>query len=263
MKRILTLTVIFLAVIGLSQIAFAGPEHLEAKSMAQPVLEQTCNWTGWYIGGHFGYSGGNTSWAAADDLTELQNQQDFGDIFGGLQIGYNRQIGDWFLVGMELTGSYSGVDESRSFVRDSGEEVDTYNTRQDWSGTAALRAGFLSMNNKMLFYGKFGAAITSWNYSFLHDETNENGRQIPEFDRWNESEIRVNPMIGLGIEYSFACHWSAKIEYQHIFFKDEGQDLLGTLFEDSTAFSESNEPGFGYRIKDSLDSVQMGINYHF
>ncbi len=257
MKRFIALTVVLTAVIGLT-IAFAGPEPYTSKEVA-PVQPE-CDWTGWYVGGHIGYIGGNTWWLPSDDLTETETQQDIGGILGGLQLGYNRQINNWFVLGFELTGSYSGIDDSTTFHPDEGNgEVNTDSTQMDWTGTIALRAGFTGMNNKMLFYGKFGAAITHWSYDYLHDETFEecSSECRGEFDRWNEDQVQISPMIGLGMEYMFNCHWSAKVEYNHIFMRH--QTIVGTLVEDF----ESDDQNFGFQFDNTLDSVQFGVNFHF
>lgn len=263
MKRIFALTVILTGAFGLS-LSFAGPERYDTSKVVQ--LPE-CDWTGWYIGGHGGYGGGDAGWRDSEDLDELGEQQNPEGGFAGIQIGYNHQINDWFVLGWEVSGSWSGIEDTRTTPRDFNssindfEETDKSRTENEWQATAALKAGFLGMNKKMLFYGKVGAALNSWHYSFLHDETRENGQHIPEFDRWSQDRVEVDPMFGLGMEYKFNCHWSAKLEYQHIFISD--RDVTGTLHEDSTAFPESDENDFGYRIKKHLDTIQAGVNYHF
>ena len=258
MKKLLALTVILTAVCGLTQISLAGPEKYSGKEVA-PVVQPECDWTGFYIGIHGGWRGGDANWYDAGDtsssgLQELVNEDNTSEFFGGGQVGYNRQINSWFVIGGELTGSYGGgFDATKSWV-EPGNEVHRYKTESDWSGTFALRLGVTSMNNKLLLFVKGGGAVTHWNYDYVNDETMSAGRR--ELDRWSQEETQVSPMAGVGAEYMFNCHWSAKIEYNRIFLRDHTKK--GTLVED---FEENDTETF--RLDRDQDSVQFGVNYRF
>ena len=256
MKRFIALTVVLTAAIGLS-IAFAGTEHYASKEVA-PVVQPECDWTGWYVGGHVGYGWGQSDWTEkTDGSDDFQTSSNPDGILGGLQLGYNRQINNWFVLGFEVSGSYSGM-EDKPRITDLSEsfgEVHTFKTENDWIGTIAMRAGFTGMNNHALFYGKAGAAVTHWNYKYVNDESAQN--KGPEFDRWSTDEIRTVPMVGVGMEYMFNCHWSAKLEYQHLFISD--RTLRSTLVEDF----ESDETNEAFNLDLAHDTVQFGVNYHF
>src|SRR4051794_34562161 len=100
MKRlILSLTMMVAMAIGI-QSTFAGPERLdtkESKAVVQPAPPPECHWTGFYIGIHGGYV-----WADDASLVELDetdppfefNRDGF---IGGGQLGYNFQLGSWFV----------------------------------------------------------------------------------------------------------------------------------------------------------------------
>ncbi|HEX4638158.1 MAG TPA: outer membrane beta-barrel protein [Chthoniobacterales bacterium] len=258
MKRFIALTFIVLALVGLTQIGSAGPERMSSKEIA-PVPTPECDWTGWYIGVHFGGGNAKTDWQPLDDLqNEVVATQDVPFIFGGLQVGYNRQVNNWLVVGWELTASGGGLDDTKSMLVDSGEELDHYKSESHFMATRAGRIGFTSMNNHALFYVRGGMAATQWEFDFLHDE---NPGLIfggsAEFDHWNESGWTVDPVLGIGIEYMFNCHWSMKMEYNHIFITDFS--VQGTLHEDF----ESPEGDHGYQYQIKHDTVQLGVNYHF
>lgn len=270
MKKLFALTVVLLAAFGFTQVSFAGPERYASKEV-QPMVPPECNWTGWYIGGHVGYGWGANTWEDTTDENpgEIRIHQTLDGVFGGVQLGYNRQVNDWLVLGMEVSGAYSGIDDKtvRQDQDNSDIEPDTFKTHNDWNGTVAVRAGFTGMNNHALFYGKVGAAITHWNYSLVHDETFESGKAAtngvgtnalgqPEFDRFSGDAVRTVPMFGLGMEYMFNCHWSAKIEYQHLFLGKE--DITGTWVED---FEDDEFIAFKHDLNE--DSVQVGFNYHF
>jgi outer membrane immunogenic protein len=262
MKRLFALTVVLSGLIGLTQIAFAGPERLEAKEMKQIApAPPPCDWTGFYIGIHGGWRGGENEWNEREDTSrDLQLRETINGGFGGLEIGYNRQFGQWFVLGFELTGAYGSPDEDTSYeVFNGGGRFETkhFHTQNDWSGTFALRAGFTTLNNKLLIFGKFGGAVTHWNYDYVNDETFDNSIGRPEFDRWSEEETRISPLVGAGFEYAFNCHWSAKVEWNHIFLG--AQTVTGVLHEDF----EPNDPNHGYSIDLTQDSAFVGLNYKF
>jgi opacity protein-like surface antigen len=261
MKRFIALTVVLMAVTGLT-ICFAGTERYSSKDKeVAPVIQPECDWTGFYIGGNFGYRGGEVIWWDQSDapegnfnLGEAVERNHQSDIIGGVQVGYNHQMNSWFVIGVELTGSYSGgLDDTHSFV-EPGNETKHFKTQSDWSGTFALRLGVTAMNNKLLAYGKVGGAVTHWNYEYINDETGTSGRI--EIDRYKKEETRISPMVGAGLEYSINCHWSAKVEWNHIFLGRETN--TGTLVEDF----ETNED---FRVENQMnwDSFTGGINYKF
>jgi len=63
------------------------------------------DWSGFYVGGHVGYSRGNAQVTLADpDLTNFSHA--FGSLTGGLQGGYNYVLSSRFLLGIEADMSF-------------------------------------------------------------------------------------------------------------------------------------------------------------
>src|SRR5260370_11335094 len=63
------------------------------------------DWTGFYVGGHVGYSRGNARVTLADpDPTHFGHS--FGSLTGGLQGGYNYVLPSRFLLGIEADASF-------------------------------------------------------------------------------------------------------------------------------------------------------------
>src|SRR5215475_5016903 len=84
---------------------------------APPLL--AFDWTGFYVGGHFGYAWGNSNWSedtigapgssASGSFGLFQPFDAFsntGSFFEGLQVGYNRMLTDRFVVGAEADVSF-------------------------------------------------------------------------------------------------------------------------------------------------------------
>src|SRR6202022_4658987 len=88
--------------------AFRG---IVAEGSAVPTAP---DWTGFYLGGHFGYAAGTSNWVATqggasaptlNGSLDLFNSYDAfkgtGSFFAGLQAGYNHLLPSHFLIGIE------------------------------------------------------------------------------------------------------------------------------------------------------------------
>ena len=248
-KRYFTLTVVFFALIGFSQITFAGPERLESKEMAAAPAPPPCNWTGLYIGIHGGFGGGDFTWKDTDfgELNpEILMHQGQSGFLGGGQLGYNFQLGSFFVFGAEGEFEYSDIGGQQT--KSDGDETDHYDVQNNWTGTVALRAGFTSLNNHLLTYVKGGVAFSHWEYDWKHDE----GSNV---DTFNTDETRTAPLLAFGWEYAFTCHWTAKLEYRHLF--------LETRAVSDIRIDDGNREPESYDFELHHDSVQLGVNYKF
>ena len=226
-----------------------GPAQLEAKdykSAPQPVVEQPCNWTGFYVGIHGGYGWGDLSMEERDDTDPAFRHEQQG-FFGGGQVGYNLQLGSMFVIGVEGEFAGSDIGERTVFRIPDTQTIDTatIDTNVDWMGTVAGRVGLSFWHNRLLAYGKGGAAFTHFNYEFI--DGNNGG--TPETFR--DDEDRTVGLIGGGLEYALTCHWSVKFEYKHYFFDSD----------DFTVAATGGSKTFD--VKTDLDSVQLGVNFKF
>jgi outer membrane immunogenic protein len=253
MKRFIALTFVVLVSIGLLRIAFAGPERLSGKEMKEVApAPPPCDWTGFYGGLHVGFGGGDVFWRDDDfgDNEILTHAVPIG-VFGGAQLGYNRQINSWLVLGIEGEFEASDVSKLDQTVvsSQSSDEINKFDTRNNWNGTIGLRLGVTSFDNRLLAYVKGGAAFERWEYDWIHTELPAHN------DKFGTSEWRTAPMVGFGLEYAFNCRWSTNIEYKHLFLGSK--ELTDTRIDDGSPEEES------FRYDLHQDSVQVGINYKF
>ena len=251
MRKTLTLTIVAAAILALPQIAFSGPERYSGKDKEVAVVPPApCTWTGFYIGGQVGFGGGDFTWKDTDfgetNPEILTHEVPIGVILGG-QLGYNRQFGQWLVLGVEGEFAYSDISDNQ--VKADGDETDTYHVRNNWMGSIAMRVGFTSMNNRLLTYAKGGAMFERWEYDWTHQEGTNPG------DSYGTQEWRSAPFVGFGLEYAINCHWSAKVEYKHPF--------LGTRTLNDTRFDHPNFEPESYDHELHQDSVGFGLNYKF
>ena len=246
MKHLLLSTGVAIVLIA-SPSLFAGPEPLggkDSKAVVQPVVEKECTWTGFYIGGHGGYAwGGGTTFR---ELGQTDPGYDFDrdGFLGGGQVGFNLQLGRFFVIGIEGTfsaGDFS--DKTRNDIAESDGRLDS-----NWMATAAARVGISFCQNHLLAYLKGGAAFTD--YDFDTREIGDNGR-------FHADDSEVMGLIGFGLEYAFNCHWSVRVEYNHLFASDNN-DVTGVETDPPDRFDTT------FRVRrDDWNLVTAGLNFKF
>lgn len=188
---------------------------------APPPPVPVFSWTGFYIGAHGGYGFGETS-------PKLQGG------FGGGQIGYNYQVNNFLVLGIEGDGAGGQISASET-------TPDGVTAKFSDRALASVRARLgLAFGNALLYgTGGGGWADTSLSASAL-------GMTISN-DHWLSGWT-----AGGGVEYAFAPQWSAKLEYLR--YGLTGQTFTLTSGNQSVS---GNVPNF------NIDTVKAGINYRF
>jgi outer membrane immunogenic protein len=165
------------------------------------------SWAGPYLGGNLGYA-----WGTVDN-----NPTKPSGLVAGVQAGYNFRTGPWVL-GVEGDIQATGADDTFA----------PWKFSNPWFGTVRGRAGYALDN--ILLYATAGLA-----YGELRGQT----------FGFSESHTSAGLTAGLGVEFGFAPHWSAKLEYLYVDLSDSPYTITGV----------SN----GYRF----GVARAGVNYHF
>ena len=104
------------------------------------------DWSGFYVGGHVGYSRGNARVNLADDdVTNFSHR--FGSLIGGLQGGYNYVLPSRLLLGIEADASFP------NFL--AGDDLAWFRTTRDTD--TAEKIDFMSTVR-----GRLGYAFDHW-----------------------------------------------------------------------------------------------------
>jgi outer membrane immunogenic protein len=245
MRRILTT-----AAAVLTTIASAAAADLPFKAPApMPVF----SWSGFYIGAHVG-----AGWAQREfDYNDLTAGAPFlwdssipgsGPLVGG-QIGVNWQAG-WAVFGLEADGSWAslkgaGICNSTIFFLNCSAET---------KGIATF-AGRLGVDfDRTLVFLKGGGA-------YIHETSTISNVALPPLATAFSTSLDNNRwgwMIGMGLEYAFAPHWSVKLEYD---FMDFGSNrvnfpVAGAAFIPAATFTN-------WDLVDRIQTMTVGINYRF
>lgn len=231
----------------------------------------TFNWTGFYGGVDGGYIFGKTSnqfsllspplaTFVPDAIAQVeaagsQTANFRGGIFG-VEVGYDSQIGDSFVVGASASAEYRHFDDSVHFAgnlpADAGGFPETLDQtlKSDWAGAAKLRVGFIPMD-RMLVYVTGGLGVARMQYSSVFkDSVNEN-------ESASVTAFSPGGVVGAGIEYAFAQNWSVKAEYDYARYaavKATGQAILTNGTIATVAHSSGTLDTNTFRI---------GLNYLF
>ena len=240
-----------LAVLSFSslQAGFAADMPLKAPSLPPPAY----SWTGFYVGVNggdgWGTSSSNSNFSLAGTSFNLPiASQGISGWLGGFQAGYNWQT-SVVVFGIEGDFDFADIEGNTACL-----VVFNCNTKQDWVADFTGRLGVAPMD-KLLMYVKGGVAWADEKYSFGNSITT--GGTTFALNS-SASDTRVGAIMGMGIEYAFLPHWSAKIEYNFI---DFGTDTVA--FPLTTTPAIAGLPTIQTQIKDTESLMKAGLNYRF
>ena len=173
-----------------------------------PIFKSVYSWTGFYLGGHVGYGGGSFG----PDANPLPLQGAFfphsvTGMIGGYQAGYNRQLANHVVLGVEADVSFGSPLDAPRLV------AAPFNTTFDYIATARGRAGYAV--GTWMPYVTGGIA---WGQTQVN--LNDVGTVVPP-----KRELPVGWTAGLGVEVAVGGNWSAKAEYDFIDLARQSYDL--------------------------------------
>lgn len=176
-----------------SVLAADMPVLRESTVIPVPVF----SWSGFYIGVHGGWGFGDVDFIKT--AFDLDNHTMDGGLFGG-HIGYNWQMGYSWLIGVEASGTWSGVKKT-FFGPFNIFPNDRWTTEVKWLATVTPRIGF-TVNNWM-WYLKGGVAFAEIDHHLDSDIG------PVSFDT---SGTKVGWTVGFGGELLLASNWIFGVE---------------------------------------------------
>ena len=198
------------ALIAAGWTASAQAADLSYGSPAPYTVYQPLNmysWAGPYLGANLGYG-----WGSVDN-----NPTQPSGLVGGAQAGYNWQSGA-MVFGLEGDLQASAADDTFA----------PWKFSNPWFGTVRGRVGYAFGN--VLLYGTGGLAF---------------GELRGETFGLSESHTNAGWTVGVGAEFGFAPHWTAKVEYLFVDLSDSRFTITGA------------QNGYDFGL------VRVGVNYHF
>jgi outer membrane immunogenic protein len=281
MKR----TILFAALI-LGTAAPAVAADIPVKARPAPVIVDTWNWNGFYLGVNGGYSWGRSRTTVdyfnvpagtpivppAGSITSGTFNLN-GGIAGG-QVGYN-WAGNGWLWGFEADLQWSGEKGSATFsCAPAGAFVPgvcnpnltfllpgaiagttlTLEQQIQWFGTLRARAGWL-VTPSVLLYATGGLAYGSIKSSGTLSSLNN--FSLPVAAVFSNTKTNAGWTVGGGIEGHLGGNWTGKLEYLYM--------DLGTITNQVTLVTFPPATGIGANVSSRITDhvLRAGINYHF
>jgi high affinity Mn2+ porin len=201
----------------------------------QPPGERRSNWTGTYVGGHFGYGWGDVGsgtnpWPAESAFLPSSVT----GVIGGFQAGNNfYQSHDGLVLGVEADAIFIAPSNADQTPRT------PFATTFDYLATGRLRAGYA--------YGAFLPYVAG---GFAMGRTRVDSLDAGGEITAKKAAIHTGWTIGAGVETALAGPWTAKAEYTYV-------DLGARTYQLATMTAP------GPRVDPNLHIVKLGLNYHF
>ncbi|WP_197433689.1 MULTISPECIES: carbohydrate porin [unclassified Bradyrhizobium] len=218
--------------LGLGMLVLPGASFAADLPLKAPALKAVYDWTGLYIGAHAGYSRGSSSFVLSDPAATVGSGQ-FSGMIGGVQASYNYRLASGLLFGVEGDLSFPNYITSNSIVSFLATPRAAATQQWDYSASVRGRVGYAS--GLWLFYATGGLAWMG--ERFFSTPAAGDGEKI--------LHTRLGWIAGAGVEYGFAPHWSARLEYLYSRFEN-----ASVTFPSATHYTSSLD----------LQSVRVGLN---
>ncbi len=200
------------------------------------------DWTGFYVGAHAGAAMARYRASGAgffDGDTMVKDLKDTAFI-GGLTFGYNRQLMNNMVVGLESDIGFMGV----------SKRVEGLPTFDDTDNFARLKQGFyMDVTGRLgfsyasfLFYGKGGLVLSR----IRLEAADLDGTSIDAGDYTSVKKTRAGYTVGGGVEYAITDAMSIKAEYRYM---------------DFGRISSTNGDGNNIRHRVKDHAITVGVNY--
>lgn len=204
----------------------ASAADMQLKALPAPMPMPVDTWSGFYLGANVGYSAGRVHYTNSNSFIAGGNAgttdssssiRSVNGIIGGGQIGWNWQVGQTWLWGIET--DFQGSDQKGSNAATNQTitagvlqtAVQQSDLKLDWFGTARVRTGFI-MGNTVL-YGTGGLAYGRMEVSESTSRTPGVVGSAAFAGAGSTTSTRTGFAVGAGTETKLVGNWSAKLEY--------------------------------------------------
>ncbi|MDB5619718.1 carbohydrate porin [Tardiphaga sp.] len=221
-----------LAGLALGALTWNGAAVAADLRLKAPRAQPAYDWSGFYLGGHFGYGGGTfgpgTNALPAQGVVLPPTPT---GLIGGYQIGYNWQLANRLVLGVEADASFiSPVDQAKLTPA-------AFDTTLNYFATARGRIGYAF--GALMPYATGGMA---WGRSKL-TLNDADGAAIS-----SASRDHLGWTAGAGVEFAVGGNWTAKVEYAYLDLMRQGYDLAG-----------SGLPNVA--VDPTIHTLKVGLNY--
>lgn len=249
MKHILAITTAVAMLAGTSAFAADAIVYNEPAPVAPDAI---FSWTGGYIGVHGGYAWGKTH----DKNNPAAVKKDIEGGLAGVQAGYNWQLDNNLVLGVEGDVSFGSVNDK---WRDDNQYSGYYTEDKVTAlGTLRARLGYAAGN--FMPYVTGGLAIGKTKHTLGCDGDlartpggSCNSDRTREFHT-SKSDTSTGYVVGFGGEYAFTNNWTFKAEY---LYTDLGKNKVTLIDPHFPATINAR------KFDTNFSTVRVGVNYKF
>ncbi|MFT4118750.1 carbohydrate porin [Bradyrhizobium sp.] len=223
--------------LGLGMLTLPGAGVAADLPLKATAARSVYDWTGFYVGGHFGYGGGSFG-----PGTNPQPEQgvvlphSVTGLTGGYQLGYNRQLANRVVLGVEADSTFTSPVDGPAIARAPAP----YHSTLDYVGTVRGRIGYA--------FDRFLPYVTG-GFAWGHTRININDADGVT-DLFPVGHYQAGWTAGLGLEFAVSGNWSAKAEYDYVALSSHTYDL-GSFGLPSV------------NVDPRTHLFKLGLNYHF
>ena len=192
------------------------------------------DWTGFYFGGHVGYTRGNAQVTLADPMP-IDFTSSFGSLTGGVQLGYNYLLPSRLLLGVEADVSFLNALAANDVAWSRLTAAADIAEKVDYMATLRARLGYAFP--RWMIYVTGGPALSLGRYLANPGVTDNVDKLL---------HLHVGWAVGVGAEAAIARSWTARIEY---LYRDFGR--ADVLFPSGTSAASAFD----------AHSFRVGLNY--
>ena len=235
-----------------------GPNVVPVKARDRPPHY---DWTGFYIGGHFGYAAGYSKWSGTEPdaaMPSLVGSLDFfkafdgfkgtGSYFSGFQAGYSYMFPSRLVLGVEADVTFPNSIGGTQTISSASIGQASYAEMTQFSGTVRGRIGYAAGHWLVYATGGIGWSYNQFTRTQLVD-TPAGGTAEPGTVESLFMVPRVGWTSGSGVEVALPSNWTARLEYLYTDFGARSVSFpLGAQRFDSNLATQSIRLGFNYRI---------------
>lgn len=224
--------------------AAQAADVVAAQEPAPVVAAPAFSWTGFYAGGQIGGSWSDTDvkgHSAVIDYTKSFSPDPSGFI-GGLYAGYNFDIGNNVVLGIETDWVWGDMDENDKFTYNKVGDVVSSKLKEKWAGATRARVGYAMDRWMPYLAGGVAYSKVDSNYRLKSSK----GDVYPTYSA-NGSDTLTGWTIGAGVDYAMTDHLILRAEYRYTDFGDED-------------YSKNNVK---YNVDYKTNDFRVGVAYKF
>ncbi|AAL52188.1 MULTISPECIES: outer membrane protein [Brucella] len=222
-------------------VAATGAKAADAVIEQEPapvVVAPTFTWNGAYLGGQIGYGWGRST--LSDEDTSIRVKPD--GFLGGLYAGYNFDMGNNFVLGVDGDITYNDLDASHSDTDPDLDLTTGVDSKLRWSGAVRARMG-VAMDRWMPYIAGGVAFGNVKNSVSLTDGIESIGV--------SQSKTMTGWAAGAGVDYAATDNVIVRLEYR---YTDYGHKDFSVVDGDLSVEA---------RNKFKTHDIRLGVAYKF